>query len=309
MPVHLLELSFPTRAKQTTDEISIPGKSCKIIRTYEQYDNIQINATLEINSAADVRALFSWLSGKGILITSDEPDRYYNAISARQITSKRLNGIYRSITVQFTCEPFAYSLTATPAQISTTYTAVENNGTMYSEPIITFKVTADTEPVLKGDVNFDGVVDARDASLVMNEYITVQAGGESTLTDAQKEAADMNNDGLIDARDASLILDAYTNSQSGSTSSSESSSEKQVTIYVNNEALIVGLPSAVVRNGFTVTVDSTNMLIYYTNSDGEKINIMQYSYGDLPLLHTGTNYVKYAGDVDSMSIIVNERWL
>lgn len=306
MPVRVLDMFFPSAAKQQSETISVPGRSEPIIQFKDRYENITGKIVAEFKKDADFREIFSWLSGSGKLTTSDEPDKYYKAVSVKEIAGKRINGIYRSVTLQFTCSPFVYALESEPIPIGTSYTPIQNPGTIYSEPVITFKVTADEAPVLKGDVNFDGVVDARDASMVISEYSAVQAGGEGTFSDAQKAAADMNEDGIIDVRDASLILSAYSNSQSGSAAKDDV--EKQCQIDVNGGVMVIGLPSAAVRNGYTVTMDCSDKLLYYTNSDGEKVNILQYSYGDFPLLHTGTNYAKYSGDISDVKITVNERW-
>ena len=64
-------------------------------------------------------------------------------------------------------------------------------------------------PVIRGDVNEDGIVDASDASCVLAAYAKIQTGGESTLTDTQTKAADVNNDRVVDASDASKILAYY----------------------------------------------------------------------------------------------------
>jgi len=52
-----------------------------------------------------------------------------------------------------------------------------------------------------GDVNFDGVVNASDAILVMRYTLSI-----ITLTDVQQLAADINNSGTIDASDAIMIM-------------------------------------------------------------------------------------------------------
>ncbi len=54
---------------------------------------------------------------------------------------------------------------------------------------------------LYGDVNFDGVIDIRDAVLVMKHILAIE-----TLDEIQIEAADVNLDGKIDVRDVALIL-------------------------------------------------------------------------------------------------------
>jgi len=54
---------------------------------------------------------------------------------------------------------------------------------------------------LYGDVNFDGVIDIRDAVLVMKHILAIE-----TLDEAQMEAADVNFDGEINVQDVALIL-------------------------------------------------------------------------------------------------------
>lgn len=56
---------------------------------------------------------------------------------------------------------------------------------------------------IPGDVNGDNVIDALDASLIL-QYVAHKFGDENT--DFIKEAADTNNDNVIDALDASLVL-------------------------------------------------------------------------------------------------------
>lgn len=60
-----------------------------------------------------------------------------------------------------------------------------------------------------GDVNEDGKIDAKDASLILVAYSVASTGGEYGFTDSQKNAAEVNGDGKIDAKDASAILAYY----------------------------------------------------------------------------------------------------
>jgi len=64
---------------------------------------------------------------------------------------------------------------------------------------------------LMRDVNFDGVVDGRDASVVLSEYANVSVGNEPLFTETQKYIADTNEDGMITATDASDIITYYMN--------------------------------------------------------------------------------------------------
>ena len=53
------------------------------------------------------------------------------------------------------------------------------------------------------------MADSSDATLVLVEYATLQAGGESSFTIVQKKSADTNKDEIIDSSDASKILAYY----------------------------------------------------------------------------------------------------
>lgn len=61
-------------------------------------------------------------------------------------------------------------------------------------------------PVEKGDVNFDGSIDASDASEVLLAYANMSTRNSA---DIDKVFADFNEDGIIDATDASDILAKY----------------------------------------------------------------------------------------------------
>lgn len=63
--------------------------------------------------------------------------------------------------------------------------------------------------IASGDVNDDDMVDARDATLILEEYSAVSIGGVSGFTVKQLESADVNGDGKADSIDASHILSYY----------------------------------------------------------------------------------------------------
>ncbi len=57
------------------------------------------------------------------------------------------------------------------------------------------------EPIVLGDVNFDGVIDVQDMTLVVQQILSL-----TTLNEDQKTAADVNQDKEIDVHDAALIM-------------------------------------------------------------------------------------------------------
>ncbi|WP_295074157.1 dockerin type I domain-containing protein, partial [Ruminococcus sp.] len=60
-----------------------------------------------------------------------------------------------------------------------------------------------------GDVNANGIVDAVDASLVLQYYAKISTGGDGGFTEEQKLAANVTGDAIIDAVDAAKILSYY----------------------------------------------------------------------------------------------------
>ena len=70
-------------------------------------------------------------------------------------------------------------------------------------------VKADNPGTLMKDVNFDGLINAVDASMVLAEYARTSAGSEPTFTKTQRYMADIDYDGQVTAIDASYILSTY----------------------------------------------------------------------------------------------------
>ncbi len=60
--------------------------------------------------------------------------------------------------------------------------------------------TVNAAPRMMGDVNGDGLIDVRDATLVMQHVLNLR-----TLTFSQRELADVNGDGVINVADVNLI--------------------------------------------------------------------------------------------------------
>ena len=306
MKLKIVEFSPPGKAEEKTDVITVPGKPTGITKRLGQYENVKKSAAFVLFDRSMYRPVLEWLSGSGQLIFSDEDDKYYIVHMTGEAEASRICDGVLEFEIKVIFEPFAYAVNNEPITISTSYTEIPNNGTIYSAPVITFDAIASEAPILKGDVDFDGVVDATDASAVSAEYNRILSGEEPQFSDLQNEAADMNDDGEINQQDVVLILNDYAQSQTDDSYSVVA--EKYIKIDVNGEILEVGLPSTVVRNGYPVTIDCSVPLLYYTNDEGKHVNIMQYSKGDFPLLKVGVNYVKYSGDANDVKIIVNERW-
>ena len=70
--------------------------------------------------------------------------------------------------------------------------------------------------IMMGDVDHDGKVTSKDASLILAEIVNI-AAGTPTFTPDQNKAADMNLSGNLTSVDASLVLVIYANNSAGTT--------------------------------------------------------------------------------------------
>lgn len=83
----------------------------------------------------------------------------------------------------------------------------------------------------------------------------------------------------------------------------------ELTINTNGENLRIVIPENVKQKGYNTVIDSSLQVVYYIADNGQYINILPCTYGEIPLFHTGDNYIRHSGGVSSMNIILNERWL
>lgn len=300
----ITETPFRPSWAESVDEITIPGRAEVIKNPNGTYDNQPLTISVAISDKSKINQIYSTLTGEGKLILSTNLNEYMN-VRVEPLVPKGVALDMAELSITFDCYPFAYAVTPSVVSIGTTYTQVENNSSIYSAPIIAIKTTKTSSSILKGDVNFDGRITEDDAQLVLEEYTRIAGGQPGTFTPEQFAAADMDDSGTLSADDASQILRIASQQANDPTTP-----EQNVIIYTNGEMLIIGLPNAVLSNGFTVYVDCGLYLIYYLDTEGNMVNIMNYSSLDLPLLHTGENYMRYQGQhVDSVTVTINERWL
>ncbi len=72
-----------------------------------------------------------------------------------------------------------------------------------------------------GDFNEDNMVDANDASGILEAYALLSTDSTKSLTDEQKLSGDVNKDKLVDSNDASIILSFYAATSTGYSKSIE----------------------------------------------------------------------------------------
>lgn len=92
--------------------------------------------------------------------------------------------------------------------LSFTYNGENDTLVMHEGDYININFERASEAEL-GDLNGDGKIDAKDASMILVEYSKASTGAESEFTESQKLAGEVNGDGKIDAKDASAVLAYY----------------------------------------------------------------------------------------------------
>lgn len=79
-------------------------------------------------------------------------------------------------------------------------------------------------------------------------------------------------------------------------------------INVNNVDFVVNTPDGCSYES-TIFIDCEEQIAYFQRPEGNIYTCTQYTEGDFPLLHTGSNYVQYSGAVQDLKINVRERFL
>lgn len=305
----ITETPFRPSWAESVDEITIPGRAEVIKNPNGTYDNQPLTISAVISDKSKINQIYSTLTGEGKLILSTAPNEYINC-RVEPLIPQGVALDMAELPITFDCYPFAYAVEPTVVEIGTSFTEINNTSSVYSAPIIKISVEKSSSTIMKGDVNMNGRIDPDDASLALAEYVRLSSGQPGTFTPEQFYAADMDDDGILSADDCSAILKLYTELSSQAGTITPATPAQQVEINTNGASLIVGIPSEVLANGFDIYVDCGLYIIYYFDTEGNMVNIMNYSSLDLPLLHTGENYMKYTSEfVNGVTVTINERWL
>ncbi|AOY76922.1 distal tail protein Dit [Clostridium formicaceticum] len=115
-----------------------------------------------------LREMAYWLDGEGKLIFDDEQDKYYTArVDSGIVTSNDLH--FDSFTVEFICEPFAYTnpiLVESKSITSETKLLVTNNGTYETKPVFeingnatSLTIMTPTESITLLNINQKTIID------------------------------------------------------------------------------------------------------------------------------------------------------
>jgi|GEM_PF-3823297 len=99
--------------------------------------------------------------------------------------------------------------TGTTTTVTTTLTATLGTMTIPTTTTTQY-ITGGVLPLPTGDIDSDGVIDASDASVILQNYAEKQTNESYEIPWNVLLNGDVNHDGVIDAQDASLVLAYYT---------------------------------------------------------------------------------------------------
>lgn len=152
MGLKITSMTPPQKAEQRSETLIVPGRSEPVFKTYDEYSSYNIDISCIITDNSQQRKIFSWLSGNGKFIRSDEPDKYYTAKSCSLISSTRISAEIREFSISFECMPFAYAIENEPVIIMDSEGAIDNNGSIPCEPVITVEGNGYIELNVNGEV-------------------------------------------------------------------------------------------------------------------------------------------------------------
>lgn len=125
---------IPPASATQFETVSIPNRESPIFKEKVQRKEITITIQTTIVEENKIREIYKTLQGKGILVLSTEPDKYYTA-TVQELVPEHIALYMGTLPISFICDPFAYSANDQLTEYGTT-TDIENSGTYYSEPLI-----------------------------------------------------------------------------------------------------------------------------------------------------------------------------
>ena len=177
--------------------------------------NIEYDVTVNANQkTADPRFIGEWELYKGVDANGTE----YNG-GRYPITATLNDDFTGTVSVSGRQYPLEWSSNGDTADVKTLDDGAVYHGILtnegYGYATIQSGYTgyfrkAESEYIL-GDANNDGLVDGRDATMVLTEYARTSANGGTPFSGDGRtvKAADIDENGIIDARDATSILTYY----------------------------------------------------------------------------------------------------
>lgn len=132
------------KPEERVQHVTIPGRSgdLTLLEDDNVYQSYIQTASIHVHGGFRVNEVSNWLKGSGFVTFHGEPDKRQTArvIGAVTLSKHSRNSDWWSGDVQFYCEPLKEKLTESDVTITSSGTAVINNGDVKARPLL--KVTA-----------------------------------------------------------------------------------------------------------------------------------------------------------------------
>ena len=136
-------LSMPTRfvPARSGSQIEVAGRDGYIWVDDGSYGSSQIRIEVVVDDYETMDSVTDWLSGEGLLIFSDDPERAWKAriIKEINVTPKTARLTAQMFTISFDAQPYRYMYPELPAINVSNGSNVNNIGTMSARPKITVR--------------------------------------------------------------------------------------------------------------------------------------------------------------------------
>ena len=167
----ICELPPIVKPQMRIAETMIDGVDGSVIEElgYSPYDK---QLLIGLTQKANIDAVIKFFSGKGEVVFSNEPDKFYKASIISQIDYARLVR-FKTATVTFRVQPFKYKLDELPVTISTSENVynVENWGTENSKPLIRLQGSGTVECRVNGNSVFSYTFPSNDTEVYIDSEL------------------------------------------------------------------------------------------------------------------------------------------
>lgn len=182
-----------------TNNLSDRGSLKPLGETSDAYPLTNFDAVISSNIPDGVYEIYF------LTESEDYPDQQTSSGSFRMDddTSKSYSNelIVRNLTVIIESESSPSTTTTSTTSSTTTTTSTSSTTTTTSGEITT---------VTLGDVDYNGIVDPVDATLVLRQYSIASMNGDNLLTDEQISIGNVDGNDVLDVVDATHILRYYS---------------------------------------------------------------------------------------------------
>jgi phage-related protein len=136
---------------------------------YAPYDKALL---VGITPQANIDEIVKFFSGKGEVVFSNEPDKFYKAHIVNQIDYARLVR-FKTATIVFRVQPFKYKLNELPVTVSASANKyiVESGGTETSKPLIHLVGSGTVECRVNGDMMFSYTFPSNDTEVYIDSEL------------------------------------------------------------------------------------------------------------------------------------------